>query len=112
MEFGASWRRSVIARWRSIGESGIRVARALIAEAQDAGELAPADSERLALVCFVSLHGAAMLAAGNLLDGTSVDYLTLATTDILWAGMVAGMPAPQEPGESEHEPRHEMNSAS
>ena len=36
-----------------------------------------------------------MLAAGNLLDGTSVDYLTLATTDLLWAGMVAGMPAPQ-----------------
>ena len=80
---------------QSIGESGIRVARALIAEAQDAGELAPADSERLALVCFVSLHGAAMLAAGNLLDGTSIDALTVATTDLLWAGMVAGMPAPQ-----------------
>jgi AcrR family transcriptional regulator len=80
---------------RSIGESGIRVARALIAEAQAAGELAPGDCEMLALVCFVSLHGAAMLAAGNLLDGTSVDSLILATTDLLWAGMVAGMPARQ-----------------
>jgi AcrR family transcriptional regulator len=80
---------------RNIGEDGMRVARALIAEAQDAGEVASGDVERLALVCFVSLHGAALLAAGNLLDGASVDDLTLATTDLLWAGMVAGMPAPQ-----------------
>lgn len=80
---------------RNIGEGGLRVAKALIAEAQDAGALASGDCERLALVCFVSLHGAAMLAAGNLLDGTSVDSLTIATTDLLWAGMVAGMPAPQ-----------------
>lgn len=79
---------------RNIGEDGIRVARALIAEAQDAGELAAGDVEGLALVCFVSLHGAALLAAGNLLDGTSIDSLTLATTDLLWAGLVAGMPAP------------------
>ena len=35
-----------------------------------------------------------LLAAGNLLDGASVDDLTLATTDLLWAGMVAGVPAP------------------
>lgn len=80
---------------RNIGEGGMRVAKALIAEAQDAGVLASGDCERLALVCFVSLHGAAMLAAGNLLDGTSVDSLTIATTDLLWAGMVAGMPAPR-----------------
>ena len=79
---------------RNIGEDGMRIARALIAEAQDAGDLASGDAERLALVCFVSLHGAALLAAGNLLDGASVDDLTLATTDLLWAGMVAGMPAP------------------
>lgn len=80
---------------RNIGEDGMRVARALIVEAQDAGELASGDVERLALVCFVSLHGAALLAAGNLLDGASVDDLTLATTDLLWAGMVAGVPATQ-----------------
>jgi AcrR family transcriptional regulator len=79
----------------NIGEVGMRVAKALIAEAQDAGAVASGDCERLALVCFVSLHGAAVLAAGNLLDGTSVDSLTIATTDLLWAGMVAGMPAPQ-----------------
>ncbi|WP_247048167.1 TetR/AcrR family transcriptional regulator [Arthrobacter rhizosphaerae] len=79
---------------RSIGEDGIRVARAVIAEAQGAGELAPGDCEMLALVCFVSLHGAAVLAAGNLLDGTSVDSLIVATTDLLWAGMATGMPAP------------------
>lgn len=79
---------------RNIGENGIRVARALIVEAQDAGELAPGDPERLALVCFASLHGAALLAAGNLLEGTSLEYVTLATTDLLWAGMAAGAPAP------------------
>jgi AcrR family transcriptional regulator len=78
---------------RNIGEDGIRIARALIADAQNAGELASGDVERLALVCFVSLHGAAILAPGNLLDGTSVDDLTLATTDLLWAGMVAGTAA-------------------
>ena len=78
---------------RSIGEAGMRIARELITEAQDAGELASGDVERLALVCFVSLHGAALLAAGNLLDGASVDDLTVATTDLLWAGMVAGLPA-------------------
>ncbi|MDR6505951.1 WHG domain-containing protein [Arthrobacter oryzae] len=81
---------------RNIGEDGIRIARALIAEAQDAGELASGDVESLALVCFVSLHGAALLAAGNLLDGASVDDLTFATTELLWAGMVAGVPAPAE----------------
>lgn len=79
---------------RNIGEDGIRIARALIAEAQDAGDLASGDVESLALVCFVSLHGAALLAAGNLLDGASVDDLTFATTELLWAGMVAGVPAP------------------
>lgn len=77
---------------RSIGEDGITVAKALIAEAQDVGELAPGDGEMLALVCFVSLHGAAVLAAGNLLAGTSIDALTVATTDLLWAAMVAGTP--------------------
>jgi AcrR family transcriptional regulator len=87
---------------RSIGEDGIGVARALIAEAQDARELAPGDCEMLALVCFVSLHGAAVLAAGNLLNGTSIDSLTNATTDLLWAGMIAGMPAPRAPRESAH----------
>ena len=80
---------------RGIGEDGIRVARAVIAEAQDAGELGPGDNEMLALACFASLHGAAVLAAGNLLDGTSIESLTVSVTDLLWAGMAAGMPAPR-----------------
>jgi AcrR family transcriptional regulator len=87
---------------RSIGEDGIKVARALIGEAQGARELAPGDSEMLALVCFVSLHGAAVLAAGNLLNGTSLDSLANATADLLWAGMIAGMPASRAPRESAH----------
>lgn len=80
------------AELRGIGEDGIRIARALIAEAQDAGALASGESETLALVCFVSLHGAAVLASSNLLDGTSTDALVQATTDLLWAGMAAGLP--------------------
>jgi AcrR family transcriptional regulator len=80
---------------RNIGEQGIHVARALIAEAQDRGDLAPGDTETLAMVCFVSLHGAALLAAGKQLDGNSVEDVVAATTDTLWAGMAAGVPAAQ-----------------
>ena len=80
---------------RGIGEDGIRVARAVIAEAQDAGDLAPGDGGMLALACFASLHGAAVLAAGNLLDGMPVESLTVSVTGLLWAGMAAGMPAAQ-----------------
>ena len=80
---------------RNIGEQGIHVARALIAEAQDGGALAPGDTETLAMVCFVSLHGAALLAAGKQLDGNSVEDVVAATTDTLWAVMAAGVPAAQ-----------------
>ncbi|MFE4082514.1 TetR/AcrR family transcriptional regulator [Paenarthrobacter sp. YIM B13468] len=80
---------------RDIGEQGIHVARALISEAQDSGALAPGDTETLAMVCFVSLHGAALLAAGKQLDGNSVEDVVAATTDTLWAGMAAGVPAAQ-----------------
>ena len=76
---------------RGIGEDGIRVARAVIAEAQDAGDLAPGDGGMLALACFASLHGAAVLAAGNLLDGTPIESLAVSVTDLLWAGMAAGI---------------------
>ncbi|MFJ5958681.1 TetR/AcrR family transcriptional regulator [Paenarthrobacter sp. NPDC092416] len=78
---------------RSIGELGIKVARDLITEAQAAGALAQGDAETLAFVCFVSLHGAAVLAAGKHLDALSVSDVVTATTDTLWAGMVAGVPS-------------------
>lgn len=80
---------------RNTGGEGIRVAQAMIFEAQEAGVLAAGDPETLAMVCFVSLHGAALLAAGKHLDGASVDDVVLATTDTLWAGMAAGVPAAQ-----------------
>lgn len=80
---------------RSTGVQGIHVARAMIAEAQQAGVLAAGDPETLAMVCFVSLHGTALLAAGGQLDGTSVEYVVTSTTDTLWAGMAAGVPAAQ-----------------
>lgn len=81
------------AELRSTGEQGIHVARAMITEAQEAGELAAGDPETLAMVCFVSLHGAAVLAAGKHLDGATVEDVVAATTDTLWAGMAAGVPA-------------------
>ncbi|MFE4195754.1 TetR/AcrR family transcriptional regulator [Paenarthrobacter sp. NPDC056912] len=84
------------AELRSTGEQGIQVARSLITEAQDAGALADGDPGTLAMVCFVSLHGAALLAAGKHLDGTSVEDMVLAATDTLWAGMAAGVPAAQQ----------------
>ncbi|ASN37575.1 TetR family transcriptional regulator [Arthrobacter sp. 7749] len=80
------------AELRSIGEDGMKITRALITEAQDAGVVAPGERETLAQVCFVSLHGAAVLASSNFLDGTSTDALVQATTDLLWAGMAAGLP--------------------
>lgn len=84
------------AELRATGEQSIHVARSLIVEAQEAGALAPGDPETLAMVCFVSLHGAALLAAGKHLDGTTISDVVLATTDTLWAGMVAGVPAAAE----------------
>lgn len=81
------------AELRSTAEQGIHVAQAMIVEGQNAGELAEGDPGTLAMVCFVSLHGAAVLAAGNHLDGTTVDDIVNATTDTLWAGMAAGVHA-------------------
>ncbi len=80
---------------RSTGEQGIHIAQGMITEAQKAGALAAGDPETLAMVCFVSLHGAALLAAGKHLEGTTVDAVVAATTDTLWAGMAAGVPAAQ-----------------
>jgi AcrR family transcriptional regulator len=80
---------------RNTGVQGIHVAQAMIAEAQEAGVLASGNPETLAMVCFVSLHGTALLAAGGQLDGNSVEDVVTATTDTLWAGMAAGVPAAQ-----------------
>lgn len=80
---------------RNTGAQGIHVAQALIAEGQQSGALAPGNTETLAMVCFVSLHGTALLAAGGHLDGNSVEDVVMAATDTLWAGMAAGVPAAQ-----------------
>jgi len=80
---------------RSTGVQSIHVAQAMIAEAQEAGVLAAGNPETLAMVCFVSLHGTALLAAGGHLEGTSVEDVITATTDTLWVGMVTGVPAAQ-----------------
>ncbi|MDI2035554.1 TetR/AcrR family transcriptional regulator [Paenarthrobacter nitroguajacolicus] len=83
------------AELRSTGGQGIEIAKGMIIEAQEAGELAAGNPETLAMVCFVSLHGAALLAAGKHLDGMPVEAAVAATTDTLWAGMTVGVPAAQ-----------------
>ncbi|KUM35923.1 TetR-like C-terminal domain-containing protein [Arthrobacter sp. EpRS71] len=80
---------------RNTGVQGIHLAQAMIAEAQEAGALAAGNPETLAMVCFVSLHGTALLAAGGQVDGNSVEDVITATTDTLWAGMASGVPAAQ-----------------
>ena len=83
---------------RAIGERGLQIALELIKEGQKSGALAEGSPEALAMVCFASLHGAAMLAAGKHLEDTSTEALVIATTDTLWAGMTAGVPAAQATG--------------
>ena len=83
---------------RAIGERVLHIALELIKEGQESGALAEGSPETLAMVCFASLHGAAMLAAGKHLEDTSTEALVIATTDTLWAGMTAGVPAAQATG--------------
>jgi AcrR family transcriptional regulator len=83
------------AELRSTGEQSINIPQDMITEAQKAGALAAGNPEILAMVCFASLHGAAILAAGKFLDGITVADMVTATTDALWAGMVAGVPTAQ-----------------
>ncbi len=80
---------------RSTGVQGIHVARAMIAEAQQAGVLAAGDPRNPGHGVLCEPSCTALLAAGGQLDGNSVEYVVTAATDTLWAGMAAGVPAAQ-----------------
>ncbi|GAA2225241.1 WHG domain-containing protein [Herbiconiux moechotypicola] len=75
---------------RAVGSGGLEIVAATLAAAQRAGEIAPGDPERLALVSFAAVHGVATLATNDLLDGVPVHEATRATVDLVWAGLVAG----------------------
>ncbi|WP_448003513.1 TetR/AcrR family transcriptional regulator [Agromyces bauzanensis] len=71
------------------GRGSMRAAVELIAEAQSAGDVLPGDPERLALVAFASVHGIAVLATGDLLEGFSVEEATDAAVDMLLSAIAA-----------------------
>lgn len=58
----------------------------LVQEAITAGVITEASPSVLARVAFSAIHGLALLAAGDLLDGVPVDDLLDATVDTLWRG--------------------------
>lgn len=74
------------------GRGSMRAAVELIAEAQAAGDVLPGDAERLALVAFASVHGVAVLATGDLLEGFSVEQATDAAVDVLLSAIAAPGP--------------------
>ncbi|MFB2599033.1 TetR/AcrR family transcriptional regulator [Herbiconiux sp. P17] len=81
-------------RLQEIGHASLAKTTDLIRAAQAAGEVAPGDPDRLALVAFAAVHGVATLATNQLLEGVPVAEATRATVELLWAGLTATPPAP------------------
>lgn len=69
------------------GQSSMDLTVSVISEAQSAGTIGPGDAKIIALVAFSTFHGIATLAAGQMLDGASVDDVVTAASDLLWAGL-------------------------
>jgi AcrR family transcriptional regulator len=81
-------------RLQQIGHLSLAKTTDLIRAAQETGEIAPGDPDRLALVAFAAVHGVATLATNQLLEEVPVAEATRATVDLLWAGLTAAPPAP------------------
>jgi hypothetical protein len=71
------------------GQRSMDLAVSLVAAAQEAGQVTPGDSGRIALVVFASVHGVASLATDELLDGMSVEDATEATVELLLRAITA-----------------------
>lgn len=71
------------------GQSAMDLTLSVITDAQAAGEISTGDPSTIALVAFSTFHGIATLAAGQMLDGSSVDDVVAAASDLLWAGLTA-----------------------
>ncbi|AYJ51546.1 TetR/AcrR family transcriptional regulator [Rhodococcus sp. P1Y] len=71
------------------GQSAMDLTVSVITDAQAAGEISTGDPSTIALVAFSTFHGIATLAAGQMLDGASVDDVVAAASDLLWAGLTS-----------------------
>jgi AcrR family transcriptional regulator len=95
-------------RLQQIGQASLATTTDLIRAAQESGDVASGDPDRLALVAFAAVHGVATLATNDLLDGVPVDEATHATVSLLWAGLTAGrsgLPADLSAGVTPPAPR-------
>jgi AcrR family transcriptional regulator len=72
---------------RTVGHEGMLIARGLLLTAQDEGELAPGDADLLSAVATAHVHGIAVLASANMLDGVATDDAVATTTNLLWIGL-------------------------
>lgn len=71
---------------KSVAHESMTATEALLGEAIAAGVITEAPPEILARVAFASVHGLAMLATGDLLDGVPTEDLLDATVDTLLRG--------------------------
>ncbi|MGB2720917.1 MAG: TetR/AcrR family transcriptional regulator [Rhodococcus sp. (in: high G+C Gram-positive bacteria)] len=71
---------------KSVAHESMTATEALLSEAIAAGVITEAPPEILARVAFASVHGLAMLATGDLLDGVPTEDLLDATVDTLLRG--------------------------
>ncbi len=72
---------------REIGSAGMTTAQQLIAEAQRAGEVRAGDPGVFAVVAQAHVHGLAVLAGGDMLDGRDLDTVLAAALDLIWRGL-------------------------
>lgn len=71
---------------KSVAHESMTATEALLSEAIAAGVITDAPPAILARVAFASVHGLAMLATGDLLDGVAIEDLLDATVDTLLRG--------------------------
>lgn len=83
---------ALLAAGRTSMELTIEVVRA----AQATGEITAGDPERIATVAFATFHGIATLAAGGMLDGSSVSDVVDDAVRVTWSGLAS------EPTNSPH----------
>ncbi|OZD84099.1 TetR/AcrR family transcriptional regulator [Rhodococcus sp. 05-339-2] len=71
---------------KTVAHESMTATEALLSEAIAAGVITDAPPAILARVAFASVHGLAMLATGDLLDGVAIEDLLDATVDTLLRG--------------------------
>jgi AcrR family transcriptional regulator len=74
-------------RLREASEATFAIPLGLIAEGQEKGEVAPGDTEQVAMVAFATLQGLASLVNGGLIDSASLDEVVPEAVDRLLSGL-------------------------